>query len=962
MESLWPISIDSVDHTAVAMLFFVAVLFWQDVMIQLLSLDHYISVSTEKRYFAVEVVIDLSCDVCAQVSAMITITHERRGWSIRNSAEMTVSTPFDGYRLSKWRWSHENAPDKWKCHHELDFRSQQFVVDIDANHRVTSALRRLSANITFQTPANIASWLQNVSGLVDYQHDMRAWRSSGRTNFRWGRYTFGHEHEVNIEPYTAVVTTAKLTTPFPGFHQLGIEFNNRKAGNVWRANNEVLLGSIGKVSLDGSLDYNGYDFNSMIRITTPIHHIERIVASVRNLQQRDGIWVSHANIQYNSDKTMSIDSKLNLGSQKTVELEATTPFSLLHHMKYKAGYSGNWRSFQASADLQHNMRESEQITAMILVDANNLHNMNGQLMIRTPFEALSSLRVTARHIQDSYEHAVTNVSWQLNQYQGSCLHDVTAPSWADFDSRCELEYLNNRKIVLTSSFHLNPKIVVVATLQSPFEHARHVSFSLNQDGPLDNFKIISELLYGNNKKISTNLEFAVRNDSLRTFVRLMTPFNAVDRFTFEVNLSGRPTQFSLQSAIELNNHKLTKTLEFQLRQKTLAIRGNLRTPFRRIRSFTYAISHNGDLRSFHSNLVVTYNGQELTGSCEYGEYGSHGSNMTFELQTPWTAFRSCNFQHSRKPGNSFAGWKNSWSVESNGQRLTGGDECNWDGNQLDVYYTYNAPEEYSIRLSHTGSSASHFSNNIVIKLADNQITEAMQFRRTTDRIDVQLNVASTFHGYERMEAAFKHELSDNGFTTTASISTPLQVFPRMSTMLTYERSENRFSSQVRAQLPFEAVERFVVSLNYRGNPADFRSSLMVSVNDMSATSTLRHRGLSPTDFATSLSVDYGGKKIELEMRLARTAQMNYEGNFRVVTPCPYVRDVSVTISHNCNPHIKAGALKIILNGDEKVSTVTLYVSICAVTFKFGGGGNLSKSWSYMIFIRLAVIASETREM
>jgi len=957
----------------------------------------------------------------------IIMTHQRSGWSITNNGEIMVSTPFDGYRLSKWSWNHENSANKWKCRHELDVRSQQFIVDIDANHRVTREVRRLSTKFAFQTPSNVASWLQNLNAIVDYQHDMRAWKSSGRTNFQWGRYAFGHEHDVDIEPRTAFVTTAKLSTPFAGFEQLGVGLNTRRTGNSWTANNEILMGPIGNVTLDGSLSYSGYNFESMIRITTPIRHVERIVVNVRNAQQRDDTWASHADIQYASDKTMSFDSKISFGSQRMIEVEATTPCPFLRQMTYKARYSGTWRSFQASTELSHNMLGPEKITAMMSVNANDLYRVNGQLMIRTPFEEFSSLRVTARHMQDSHEHATTTVSWQLNQFQGSLMQDVTARSWADFDYRCEIEYLNNRKIELMSSFHLDPKIVATATLKSPCEYARLVSFSFNQEGPLDNFKINSELSF--------------------------------------------------------NNDKLMKTLEFRLHQNTLTINGNIETPFRHLRSLTYTVNHNGDWRNFRNNFAVAYNRQEITGS---SEFNIDGNRVKFELRTPWRALRSYNFQHANKPGHSFVGWRNSWSAEFAGQRQSGGSECNWDGNQLDAHILWNVPDEYSIRISHTGSSVNQFSNNLIIKLAADQITGAMEFQRTTDRIDLQLNMTSTFRSYQRMEAVFKHEPSNSGFATTASISTQFRDYERFHASYAFNGEPQHFTASSTVQLPFDGYERFYAELSHNGNWQSFRTSgkvesstanlqtasfniehaagdvsnlqvkaeVTTSVPHLERTAvswshsvarrslttnlivetsipgyskfaalsecsysrrnwkwngsvetpvrgyerwtagiehakdgsnngfrtvvqmtspvnnyrnfaavlshleqapqfrtqlrinlpfrevpqidvTFRHRGVSPRDFATLLSVDYAGKKIELETALlvgvVRPTETNYEGNFRLVAPCPYVRDFSITASHNCKPEIKTGGLKVVFNGDEKVSTITVAAVLCILT-------------------------------
>jgi len=965
----------------------------------------------------------ITVHVCIQVSVTTTVTHQGSGCR----GEMIVSMPVDGYRLSKWSWNHEHSANKWKCHHELHVRSRQFVVDIDANHRVTRAVRRLSANFTFQTPANVASWLQNLNAVVDYQHDMHAWKSSGRTNFQWGQYAFGHEHDVNIEPYTAFITTAKLSTPFSGFEQLGVGLNNRRSGNSWTANNEILMGHIGNATLDASLNYNGYNFESMIRIITPIRHVERIAVNVRNAQQSDDVWASHADIQYTFDKTVSIDSKISLGSQRMIELEATTPFSFLREMTYKAGCSGTWRSFRASTELQHNMLGREKIRAVMSVNANNLYRVNGQLIIRTPFEKFSSLRVTLRHIQDSHEHVTTTVSWQLNQFRGSLSQDVTASSWTDFDTRHEIEYLNNRKIELTSSLHLNPKIVATATLKSPCEHARLISFNFTQEGPLDNCKMIAELL--------------------------------------------------------LNNYKSTEILEFSLHQKTMTLNGNIQTPFSYLRSLTYTINHNGDWRNFRNNFTMAYNGRQISGNSEF--VVDRGS-IKFELHTPWRALRSYNFQHANKPGHSFVGWRNSWSIESDGQTKSGRSEVDWDGNRLDAHVLWNLPEEYSIRISHAGSfenelssqlraqlpfeavrrlavSLNHrgdpadFSSNLTASVNDKTVTSTLTFMNSPRTTEGSLNLHTPFNGYDRFQVMFafngepqhftasstvrlpfdgyehfyagiehehldslktaisvrtpirgyenyslsllkagdasnlqlkaemtssvrhlehtavswSHSVAQRSLTTNLLVETSIPGYSKFATLSEYSSSRriwkwngsvetpirgyerwtagiehakgdsnNGFRTVVQMTSPVNNYLNFAAVLSHFEQASQLRTQLRVNLPFREVPQidvTFRHRGVSPRDFATSLSVEYAGKKIEVAMTflmgVVRQTRINYEGSFRLVAPCRYVRDFSITVSHNCKPENNTGALKVIFNGDEKVSVVLLAAAIYILTVR-----------------------------
>lgn len=922
-----------------------------------------------------------------QVSVAMNMAHQVTGSVTSNRGDLTVSTPFRTFRTGKVTWNHEHSPDTWKCHHEVEADTRKFVVDIDAAHQLTRATRRVTMKASFQCP-QLADWLQNAAINVDYQHDMRAWRSVGKADAQWGRYAFGLEHDINIDPYRAIVIKAKVTTPFPGFEQLGIGLNNQRTSNGWTTNNELVMGSNGKATLDGSLNYNGYSFDGMIRMTTPIRSLERIVANVRNTQQQDGVWATHVDLQYAPEKMIALDGKLGWENRKTLEFEASSPCPYLRQMKFTAGYSGTLRSFQAATELQHNMIGRDKIMASVSANTMNTRNMNGQVTIRTPFTKLSVFKVEARHIRDTEEHMATTASWELNRYKGSLLHDLSARSWVDFDMRQDIEYINNRKIETTASFRLDPKIVVTASFKSPFESARMASFAFNQEGPLDNFKISSEVTYNRVNKIVTNMEFALTDQSLRTFFRLTTPFSAVDRVAVNINLTGRPMQFNLDSSFELNTDKITKTLEFQLDRQTLRVVGRLETPARGLRTITYTVNHSGNWRDFNNNFLLNCDGQEITASSEFKIDGPSGK---FELRTPYSALSSviANFAHMTKPGRSFTGWTNSASLEVNGRRYTGTSE--WSGNvneftttvsistphrqfsrfttelthrgnlrqfssQLRMTTPFSAVRTLLIVLNHRGDPTD-LASDLTITCNDQTISGAVTFKNNRRQTEGALTVQTPYNGYERFRSSFSYAGTPMDFTTTAAVELPFRGYERFSAELKHSGNPMSFQTSGKLETPLQNARTisFRISnsiaegqittsgqlvlpagtlsatVTYNGDPTNFRANLNIQTPFQSFTTFvigLEHQTtLSGLKSLVTIQTPFSGYE-NFALSVSKSGDMmNMQLGAELTTPIRRLEKTAISWSHSIDNNVEVrGSLETSVPGYDSFSVVVSHIN------------------------------------
>jgi hypothetical protein len=786
---------------------------------------------------------DLTFAPRKQIALTMRMNHRRSGYYINNSGELTLTTPFDFMRTTRSNWQHQNTPNTFRSRHTSVTDGRPFGIDVDLSHNPTPYSRQISGRITFTVPDGVADWLQNGSATLSYQHEMRAIRSVGTGQLVYGRHQFGYEHDVNIDPSSTVLAKVKLTTPYASVREIGLGLNNRLHGSGWTANNELVMGSHGRIGLDGNYNRNGYSINAGVSLTTPYSGMERLSGSLRNQKQRDGVWNSHADLQY-SGKQVSVDGKLGVDSpQKIVEINIQSPYEYVQQVRASAGYTGSARNFQASAEVAHN-KLADKIAASMTADTSNTDNMNVLLTVSSPFREMSLLSVGGRHVRDSPYHSTSTANWQLNRHRGSALADLRRLQGpTEIDGRFEIEYRPGQKIELTTSLQTRPKIVATATLKTPFDDVRLFTASFNQEGSLENLRVSAEISHNDVNRYTSFVEAAVGRDSIRSSFRLSTPHRQVSSVSATFNVAGNPGKFSADAAIQLNNRGIAKTLNFEVnaRRPSLTITGTLDTPFDEARRLSYSISHNGPASEFNNNLQFTLNGAETTAS---SEFRLSGPNVKFDLRTPYPAVSQLSFSHTTKPGRSFAGWQNTASARIGRQTYTAGSEMGWRGQELRVNAEVRIPEEYSINLVHNAESASNFNSELIIKMDDKQIKKSASLQLGPyNSIDFNASAETPFEGFEHWSATFKNQpVPPAGYRAQASITTPLRAFPRASADFTFSKTDrDGLATSLTVDLPFEAVRRLQASLNHRGTIEDMSSDVSVSVDRRTVTGALTYK-------------------------------------------------------------------------------------------------------------------------
>jgi hypothetical protein len=792
-----------------------------------------------------------------QISVTGSATTQRGGtYSLMSNGDVTVTTPWRGYRQSKLSWKHENDEGtKWTCHHELELDGgRKYVLDVDGSRKIVpgrSCITNLKS--TFTSP--IQNWEQ--LGLNwESNHEYRTIRSQGVGSVTWGgRNTISIEHNVDIQPYTTLVAMAKITTPFRGYEAMGLTMDNRlnRRSNEYTLTNEIALGDPrSKVNLDGTLSFNGPTFNSGIRLTTPHPRFQRMVANLRNGRQQDGSWALHGDLEYAADKTFTVDGKLSMDRTYGLEVSMTSPYEYMRTMNAKAvATARSPKSFQATVELAHNMMR-DKLKFETAVDVESIRSPRLSASLQTPFRELRSAKLSLSHAYETSEKCQTTASYEFNDYRGKLTHEQTIRSSTDFEGKTRVEYLNGKAITLDHKMALNGRrSVITAALTTPFPEARSVNVNMNIDGPPDNFRATAQVMY-NQEKIDASLDHALNAETgaIKSSLRITSPYESFRRFVASIDQSGTGIvtkgpnwRVDTEWNVELNDQKWWAKRDFQM--------------------------DNGAVK------------------------------LNVKLESPYESMRKAEFnlEHTPKSGRSGNGWANSATCEVNGKRYSGESEYIWAGKQLRAKVVATVPEEYSLVLSHK-ADGSGITTGLTAKVGP-YATGTSSFRMDpAGGLDYKATVETPYRGYEKFDVSLKHEGPVSNFKTTANLSTPFRDYRNFAAILTYQGQPNDFTSSLQVDTPFRNAQRVTVSVNHKmtgSNGLDTGASVEYNNKKAAASVTYRNDGRSVRASANVATPFEGFETMSVEIDHTGNTWKMFRTNAKLTTSNPNVRQVTFNL-------------------------------------------------------------------
>jgi len=805
------------------------------------------------------------------------LNHERgNGMAMTNNGELTIRGPWDGWREAKLTWRHQNDDGTfWKCHHELEMeRDQKYVVDIDASQNIVSGRsQELKLAATFTSPIR---GLGRVAVNWDSTTQYQTIQSRGQGSVSWSDKTIGLAHELNVQPST-FVGTLKMTTPYRGYEVMGIEMNNRldSRSKSYTLKNEILLGEPNKkVGLDGTLIYDGPTFNTGLRLTTPLQNYPRIAVNLRNGRQQDGVWALHGDLEVRRGTAFTIDGKLGMRGKYGAELSMTSPFEALRTMTIKGlGSVTSRKRFEGDLEVSHNLMPNKAKLA-VEFDVETMESLRATFALETPWEKVRVIRLGGSKTYPTREKSVSQLFYEVNNYKAELNHEQNIRNMQEMNGKTRVEYGQGQIITLDHRISVsNDRGLITAALVTPFNAARTVDITINQNGPADNFRSTFEIVINRRDRINGNLAFSVnpRQGTMKATAGVTTPYEAVSNLKISYDQSGTPMD-----------------------QRSNTVQSDIET----------SMELNG--KRWWSKRVFSVDAQG-------------GFRMNVKGQTPdLTRPMEFNIEHVKREGRGERGWSNTWFLELDGMRYHGESEYIWrNEQQLSAKVIINAPqEEFNVILNHRD-----INGQVVTELSGKAgrhgtATLSYKMNPSASNIELSTKVQTPYQNYELFELTLKHNGPKNNFKTTANLQTSLPEYRRFNAELIHNGAPDDFNCQFRMETPFTSVSSLSGRLSHKMIDTGLQATLEMEYSGKRLQTSLNYNNDGRTiTVNANLETPYRGyESFAVEFEHSGNSAANLRSKLRLTTPfvklpvlglgleltAPRVEDVRAKLTLRCS--------------------------------------------------------------
>ena len=624
----------------------------------------------------------------------ISVTHNslfnNNGYIMYNGERYSGSTEFRSTDEGIHGYIGIQTPAEYSITFDHSGTSTDFVNQVTVKYGPTTLSKetrfRMSGStiegiLTVNTPETVRITFNHDGEMTDFRQSVQV-EYSGKTISQSAEFSLSGRR-VNAK--------FSLASPCPYVQTLNIELQHQgrwtSFGNTLKLelNGQAIeLGSeykelsaktIGSISLKTPLEYSlnfvfkgePSDLTTMIRCT---------IAG-----QKSNVNVAYRNTGSVIETSLSVRtpyegyenfaSEFHFKNKRVLRISGsiTTPFESFDNMAFEFSKEGTWRQFTLNGRLT--------TPFTIMPEGTFAFTHRGTV---TNFECSGTLDLGDRHFAGS-----TMFQYASNRIQASAT--LESPYFSslgytfkheggirNFNTEASVE-MNGDRIESTLAFKSRPAIEVTATIRTPFNIVRELSFSSNHQGGLMDFSSTASISL-NGQAISGTMAFRKDGEVIESNAELHIP-------------NWRPISYNVAHNGNINRFHTVISITI---------------PCEEHQNFGLELNHEGTLANFHSSAILTtpfssapriasnlaYSGQpsDFTSSASV-EFGSHNMAMesTFRKSSGWT---NSDMEASIRLTSSFPALNDlhisteqHWTTSS----LTGQAEATYNGNKkLDMDY------------------------------------------------------------------------------------------------------------------------------------------------------------------------------------------------------------------------------------------------------------------------------------
>lgn len=659
----------------------------------------------------------------------ITMDHKLTGWQLDSRGTFDIKGPYDTMVLI---WSHKNTDRDIRSTAEINWgKKQKFTAELTGdiqtipNHKITS---RFQMNVPSSTLRRVDAVFEheNKIGFIKTLAKIIADKENiGTVDLNYGRQTSKTSVDLQI--------TSKYMDDFR------LKSSVESANMPIQSSLEIQWKPYQKIT--GTFTHSDIlnNIESKLTLTTPFPQARSIVIDASHkLKGLD--WEAKGAVEYAPMQKITIGGIYNIQTTKKARVYITSPFPTMQRFETGINFNGNWRKFSTDFDFEINPLVKK-ITASSEWYHDDL-NTHGSVKLNTPFpqypymqaEIRRQNKVTSQETSFMIEYLPTQKIEVMGSYvaqpknlQGTFTVKTPGNMPAiisyrqngdinEFTNHAEITYNEDQRVVLDTTFGIEPKVSGTFHMESPIKGYNTVDFQFSHEGKTWK-ELRTQFLYGTNKeRIEIETIFDIIG-STEAKAMIKTPFEALK--IAEASFSHDGTFPDLRTNIRgiFNNYSLESNLETSHSMRITGGKINLATTFLAVKFIELAINHEGSLDSFQTHIETTYNQKMIQADTMF----SHSNDLTAftsTLITPLQGWEKTMITFNRD--GPLSNFKSTAEVKYQDQKIT-------------------ASYDHSIQKGDVATTATLFTpytNDIKFKLDQNQkkrgFTTNIEFTMGTD--------------------------------------------------------------------------------------------------------------------------------------------------------------------------------------------------------------------------------------
>lgn len=734
------------------------------------------------------------------------------------------------------------------------------------------------------------------------------------------------ESDISLRGMNTGNVALKLTTPFENMKTLGLTITHSYAGNNLECHSEIQIDERRTITFDHKMGFaSGLTLNTEIK--TPFRSFRALSLDLQhsgpisrfNNKVSVNVVTSYGPIKY--------DSSLRMGGIRSIngQMILTTPFNQVDNVEMNINHGLNGESWTTTFDIAShpNLPKSEFESKI------NMNNVD--ISLKTPF--------TDTPIVFSASQKINSGKWV----------GETSLSYASKRIEAVLGYENTNAI--KASAKINTPYASFQSLDAYFEHS----------GPWNNF---NTQITGSLNKQEIDIEAAFNFDfkNLEAKINMNTPFTRKMAAAVSHQEQGFRTYASSASG-SYGPQEISVSSNINLRELTeMSIGASVNTPFTEARQLVFTAAHNGELSNFNNKVEFQRNDEKTTyeGSFKANRAAFIGDfkfvspysvdfvQLKFNcakdgaknnIEVSYASNKKIEFQSTYDVSNGFQFTSDftapfikpvsvninqvGMSVEAQAsmgpQRITLSSQARIDPVSAKVVFTspFSAVRRIEWTMNGNGDIGAFNVETSFIHNSRNNLNLKADFYNR-ENIKAKFDWTSSFENIEEITLEFAHTGDYSAFETTAMLSyAPGKKIATEMKLTTSPSIEGHF----KLNTPFQAIEDLELNIAHSGSIQSFQCNGDLTYNNnkivngeltfsneraiqgsmklkapfTNLVADFSHK--SRRNMNSEANIDFNGYIVKFSQEL-KTSPIDY--TLKLQTPCPYMKDVSVSLKHEGN--------------------------------------------------------------